>query len=302
MSHPLDPLTAEEIRRAAAILRRDRGVGERWRFASIELREPSKEAVRELAHADRVDRQADVICWNRDDGQAYKALVSLAGDRVAGWEARDGQPSMTVDEYHECDEILRRDPRVIEALARRGITDMDRVLIDTWAYGAHLVPEAHRAGRVGWADVWYRKQEGSSPYANPVTGLHLVVDLNRMELLEVEDVHRVDEPRTMGEYVPHLVPGQRPRVDLKPLEIVQPEGVSFTLEGRLLRWQKWSLRSASTTARAWSCTPSATRTPASCAPWPTGCRSPRWWSPTAIPPPTTTAARPSTSASGGWAS
>ena len=242
MSHPLDPLTAEEIRRAAAILRRDRGVGERWRFASIELREPSKEAVRELAHADRVDRQADVICWNRDDGQAYKALVSLAGDRVAGWEARDGQPSMTVDEYHECDEILRRDPRVIEALARRGITDMDRVLIDTWAYGAHLVPEAHRAGRVGWADVWYRKQEGSSPYANPVTGLHLVVDLNRMELLEVEDVHRVDEPRTMGEYVPHLVPGQRPRVDLKPLEIVQPEGVSFTLEGRLLRWQKWSLR------------------------------------------------------------
>ena len=40
--HPLDPLTADEIRVAAAMLRRDRGVGERWRFASIELREPSK--------------------------------------------------------------------------------------------------------------------------------------------------------------------------------------------------------------------------------------------------------------------
>ena len=25
---------------------------------------------------------------------------------------------MTVDEFHECDETLRRDPRVIEALAR----------------------------------------------------------------------------------------------------------------------------------------------------------------------------------------
>ena len=42
MSHPLDPLTAEEIRRAAAIVRRDRGVGDGWRFASIELREPAK--------------------------------------------------------------------------------------------------------------------------------------------------------------------------------------------------------------------------------------------------------------------
>ena len=59
--------------------------------------------------------------------------------------------------------------------------------------GAHLVPEAHRGGRVGWADVWYRNSPGASPYANPVTGLHFVVDLNRMELLEVEDTPRVDE-------------------------------------------------------------------------------------------------------------
>ena len=63
-----------------------------------------------------------------------------------------------------------------------------------------------------------------------------------MELLEVEDVHRVDEPDTMGEYVPHLVPGQRLRDDVKPLEITQPDGVSFTLDGNHVRWQKWSLR------------------------------------------------------------
>ena len=46
----------------------------------------------------------------------------------------------------------------------------------------------------------------------------------------------------MGEYVPRLVPGQRLRDDLKPLEITQPDGVSFTLEGNLLRWQRWSMR------------------------------------------------------------
>jgi primary-amine oxidase len=242
-SHPLDPLSADEIRSAAAILRRDRGVTERWRFASIELREPSKQAARDHRPGDPIARAAEVVCWNRDDGAVYKARVDLDGDRVTGWDhVPDGQPNMTVDEFAECNEALRREPRVIEALARRGITDMDRVLIDTWAYGAHLVPEAHRGGRIGWVDVWYRSQPGSSPYANPVTGLHFVVDLNRMELLEVEDDHRVDEPQTMGEYVPHLVPGLEPRADVRPLEIVQPDGPSFTLDGNHVSWQKWSLR------------------------------------------------------------
>ena len=40
--HALDPLSADEFRQAAAILRRDHGVSERWRFASIELKEPEK--------------------------------------------------------------------------------------------------------------------------------------------------------------------------------------------------------------------------------------------------------------------
>jgi primary-amine oxidase len=235
-AHPLDPLSVDEIRQAAAILRRDQGVSDRWRFASIELREPAKKVVSD-------DRRATVVCWNRDDGRVYKALVSLTGDAVERWdEVHDGQPNMTVDEFVECDEALRKDPRVIEALVARGITDMDSVLIDTWAYGAHLVPEQHRGGRVGWADVWYRSQEGSSPYANPVTGLHFVIDLNRMELLEVEDAHRVDPPATMGEYAPRLVPGLEQRDDVRPLHIHQPEGPSFTLDGNAVSWQKWTLR------------------------------------------------------------
>jgi primary-amine oxidase len=244
--HPLDPLGPEEIRQAAAILRRDHGVGERWRFASIELREPSKDAVRawDADPADRPgDRAARVVCWNRDDGKAYKALVSLTDDAVLSWTHEpDGQPNMTVDEVTECDAAMRREPRVIEALARRGITDMNRVLVEAWAYGAHLLPEPYSDRRLGWADVWYRSQPGSNPYANPVTGLHLVIDLNTMELLEVEDTGAIEEPATMGEYIPRLVPGLQPRDDVQPLEITQPKGPSFALEGNLLRWQRWSMR------------------------------------------------------------
>jgi len=35
-AHPLDPLSADEIRQAVAVLRRDRNVDGAWRFASIE--------------------------------------------------------------------------------------------------------------------------------------------------------------------------------------------------------------------------------------------------------------------------
>jgi len=109
---------------------------------------------------------------------------------------------VTVDELHDCDPTLRRDPRAIEALAERRITNMHWVLIDTWPYGAHLVHKAYRGRRIGWADVWYRKAGELESYANPITGLQFVVDLNRMDLLEVEDANRLEEPQTMGEYVP----------------------------------------------------------------------------------------------------
>ena len=62
------------------------GVGERWRFASIELREPAKDAVRDFAAGDAIAREAVVVCWNRDDGQrlqarvvAHRATASLPG-------------------------------------------------------------------------------------------------------------------------------------------------------------------------------------------------------------------------------
>jgi primary-amine oxidase len=242
-AHPLDPLSTDEIRHVVAIVRRDQGVGPRWRFGTIELSEPSKRAVHEHSPGDAIERAADVICWNRDDGRTYKAQVSITDDRVLSWEHRPGvQANFTMDEYYECDEALKKDPRVIAALERHGITDMDRVLVDTWAYGGLLVPEKHRDRRVGWTDVWLYDEEGSNAYANPITGLHMIVDVNTLELLEIEDAGPMDRPRTMGEYVPRLVPGLRLRDDIKPLEITQPEGVSFTLHGNHLSWQKWSMR------------------------------------------------------------
>jgi len=181
-AHPLDPLTAEEIGAVAAVLRRDRGVEPpRWRFGAIELAEPAKAALRD----GQARRQARAVCWNREDGEAYRAVVSLAGPEVTAWEHLPGaQPNMTVDEWHECDEMLRAHPLLIDALARRGITDLSLVLTDVWAYGAALVPERYHGVRIGWADVWRRGSADANPYAHSVTGLHPIVDLNRITFID----------------------------------------------------------------------------------------------------------------------
>jgi primary-amine oxidase len=244
-AHPLDPLTADEIRQVVAILRRDRGVDESWRYASIELREPPKDAVRSYAAGveGELTRAARVVCWDRENELTYKAVVSLSADAVVGWQDEpDEQPNMTVDEWTEAQAMLLAHPDVVAALARRGITDFASVVMDTWTYGHALIPEELRGRRLGWTDTWYRSHPGGNPYANPVNGLHFVIDMNTMELLRIEDTFEVAKPAVMGEYVPELVPGLRLRDDVKPLDIVQPDGPSFTLDGNAIEWQGWSMR------------------------------------------------------------
>ena len=247
LSHPLDPLDAEEIRRVAQIVRDERSLSGRWRFASIELREPTKQALRaseQAEHLADLPRQANVVCFDRDDGNAVNAVVSLDEGRLVSWDHCPGQhPPISNDEYDECNEVLKRDPRVQEALARRGITDLDLVLIDVWAFGSELVPEPYRGRRVGWADVWHRPTPESNPYAHPVSRLHPIVDLATMELLDLgDDYDGQPAPEVMGEYAPALLQGVRLRDDLRPFEITQPDGPSFTLDGHLLSWQRWSMR------------------------------------------------------------
>jgi primary-amine oxidase len=242
--HPLDPLSADEFRAVAQILRREQDVTRpRWRIASAELREPPKDVVRAFHPGDPIVREARVVAWNTEDGTAYIGVLSLTDDTLLSWDAQPGkQPNATVDEWHDCDAAMRRHPDVLAALATRGITDPDLALVDVWTYGAHLIPTAYAGRRIGWCDVWLRDSHDSNPYAHPVSGLKLVVDLNTMELLEIEDTPSAGFPDVQGEYAPKHVPGLQERTDLRPLEIRQPEGVSFTLDGNALSWQGWRMR------------------------------------------------------------
>ncbi|GGG05774.1 amine oxidase [Rhodococcoides trifolii] len=244
--HPLDPLTADEFSAAAALLGREHQVGDGWRFASMEMVEPPKAEVAAFdADGTRPDRRAVVVCLNRSENATYKAVLSLTDDAVISWtHIPDVQPNFTVDEWEEADAVLRAHPDVIAALAKRGITDMSLVFMDTWTYGAAVTPEKYLGRRLGWSDTWVKKADGANPYAGPVNGFHCVIDVNSMELLEIEDTFTVERPDIMGEYVPRHIPDRfkATREPLKPLEITQPEGPSFTLDGNHLTWQNWSLR------------------------------------------------------------
>jgi primary-amine oxidase len=241
-AHPLDPLSPAEYQRTAAILRRDQGITDSWRFASIELKEPAKAAVKAWKPGDAVPRRSLSILWDRQTNQTYEAVVDVAGDRIDSWTHQPGVcANFTVDEYHEVDQALHEHPEVLARLAARGITDPSLVLFDVWTYGKAVMPEQWHDRRLGWCDLWMRATPGGNPYAHPISGLKIIVDMNTLEVLEIEDHHDHGLPEVDGEYDPRIR-GTQQRTDLKPLEINQPEGVSFTVEGNELKWQNWSLR------------------------------------------------------------
>ena len=125
------------------------------------------------------------------------------------------------------------------ALDRRGIVDRSLVQIDPWPAGTFGL--AHEEGRrITRCLAFLRESKEDNGYARPLEGLMAFVDMGRGEVLEVVDLGVVPFPPKSGSYYPE---DNGPlRTDLKPLEITQPEGPSFEVEGNLVRWQKWSMR------------------------------------------------------------
>jgi primary-amine oxidase len=239
--HPLDPLTVAEIASAAAIARGAESWGARTRFISIALDEPAKDALPSYESNGGVGREAFLVAFDPDRGETYEAVVSLTAGKLSSWGHVPGvQPPITAEEFAECERAVKRDERYRAALARRGI-DPELVLIEAWSIGDFGPP--HTDGRrLAWAPAWARATPGANPYARPIEGLAAVVDLARMEIVELEDRETPPLPAGDGDgdYTPNAV--GRLREDLRPLDVVQAEGPSFEVDGWEVRWQKWRFR------------------------------------------------------------
>jgi primary-amine oxidase len=236
-AHPLDPLSAEEITRAASILRSGPAAAHSFRFVAINLREPDKQL---LKSGSPLHRTADSVLIDRASGTAYEAIVDLTAGTVASLQAlpAGAQPPVMLDEFAEAEENCKKDPRVVEALASRGFTDLDLVCIEPWSAGYYGVDVHGR--RLLRCLVFARLEENDNPYAHPAENLVIVYDQNAGEVVEVEDNGFVPVPQQTGNYLPSFLP--KTRTDLKEIRITQPEGPSFTVDGNLVTWANWSFR------------------------------------------------------------
>ena len=240
VSHPLDPLTAEEIAVASSILRSERQLRGRVRFETVVLYEPDKKAVLDFQPGDAVPRSAFIVILDNDTASTYEAVVSLDEQRVVSWKHVPGvQPRVMFDEFVECEALVRADPQFLAAIGKRGITDPSLVMVDPWSAGNYGYDE-EEGRRLVLARCFVRASPSDNGYARPIEGVTVVVDLNSMEVVRVDDYGLVPLPPNDGNYGAEFV--GKFREDLKPLDITQAEGASFEVKGWGVTWQKWRLR------------------------------------------------------------
>ncbi|MDQ0864526.1 primary-amine oxidase [Arthrobacter globiformis] len=239
VTHPLDPLTADEIRAVAQILRVSQGITDKHWFAQIGLREPDKEVVSQYQPGKAVNREAFVVVIDREKNQTFESVVSITGSSVISWEYIEGvQPAIILEEFNETEELVKSSPEFLKAMERRGITDVTMVTIDPWSAGSYGADERDKR-RIN-ALMWLRiDSPDDNAYAHPIDGLIAHVNLTD-RTVDVVDRGVVSIPREPGNYVPELT--GLTRNDLRPIEITQPEGPSYSVDGNEVRWHNWSLR------------------------------------------------------------
>lgn len=242
VDHPLSPLTEGEVKLAVEIIRKEKELSQNVRFAMITLQEPDKEVVLNYKKGDPISRGIAMILLDTKANKTFEAIVSVTESKVVTYEKiPDVQPNFMLDEFSECENIVKNNSEFKEALKRRGIMNSDLIMVDLWSAGYFNIPE-HDGKRIARAICWEKKFENDNGYAYPLTGIVAYVDLNKMEVERIEDHGVRETPTYTGNYYPETNEAIKFRDDLKPLEIIQSEGPSFTVEGNLIKWQKWSFR------------------------------------------------------------
>ncbi|KAG6473742.1 copper methylamine oxidase-like [Zingiber officinale] len=280
--HPLDPLSAAEISVAIATVRAAGAtpeVRDSMRFVEVVLLEPEKSIV---ALADAYffppfqpsllprakgapvipsklpPRRARLIVYNKKSNETSIWVVELSevhaatrgghhrGRVISSEVVPDVQPPLDAIEYAECEAAVKSYPPFIEAMRKRGVDDMDLVMVDTWCAGYHSDVDAP-SRRLAKPLIFCRTESDcpmENGYARPVEGIYILVDIPNNVIIEFEDRKLVPLPPAdpLRNYTAGETRGGVDRSDVKPLQIIQPEGPSFRVNGYFVEWQKWSFR------------------------------------------------------------
>ena len=240
VTHPLSMITAEEISQAAAAVRADSRLPDGAFFAHLRLHEPAKDVLAAWNPASTVDRAVEVLVVPPGDLLAIEVVVRVPSGEVTQWDVHeDVHPALLFTESMHAIIAVKEHPDWQAAMRRRGIEDFDLVQIDPWPAGTFDSP--HEEGRrISRCISYLRESTTDNGYARPVEGVVVFFDQGNNAVLEVVDYGVVPMPPERGSYLPE---DNAPlRTDITPLEIVQPEGPSFTVDGSLVQWGRWSLR------------------------------------------------------------
>jgi primary-amine oxidase len=241
-AHPLDSLSAAEIRLAVAVVRKHPDVPASALFPVISLHEPAKAVVAAFRPGAPITREAFVVVFDRPTNRTFEAIVNLSKRSVTSMTHVDGaQPALTFQEMDRVPAIVRANEAWRAAMRKRGLTNFAQIHVDPWAPG--LLDPKTEPRTTRWARALsYLKGTNNNVYARPIEGVVALVDLNKMQVERVIDAESTPlpvppqsadlDPRSIG----------RQRVAPKPLRHVQPLGPSFTIHGQEVRWQKWRFR------------------------------------------------------------
>jgi primary-amine oxidase len=236
--HWTDPLTEAEIAEVVALVRADARIGERPRFWGIAVEEGLARAL-----APGQGRPVRLVVMNPDEHAAWEVGAWTSGtDReasLASWSPVDAErPGVSSEEARMCAQACREDAGFQAALKRRGIDDVSLVWVDPESITG-FEPEDLVGRRLSWGTVWHRESEDDNGYARPVAGLVPIIDLETLEVIRIEDHGVIPMASETGVFRSGTWGPDR---EVAPLEIIQPEGPGFDIDGQLVTWQNWSFR------------------------------------------------------------
>lgn len=235
---PLNPLTADEIKTTVEILKASGRYQPGYRFTEITLKAPPKDQVWNFAlkgEAVQAPRQATFVIL--DGKKVVEGTADFATRTVLGWKEVVGAHGMVLlDDFATVQAAIESSPEYAQALAKRGITDIKKVVTTPLTVGYFDGKDTLRQEDRLLKIVSYLDVGDGNYWAHPIENLVAVMDLEKKKILSVEDHGVVPVPLKPTPYDGRdrtLTPPP------KPLNITEPEGKNYTITGNTLHWRNW---------------------------------------------------------------